>query len=218
MRELDNPSDTPHLSGGFGDETCFIPKLRSAALVGGPPQSSTAFGTTSMWSRETERKAMKYAFVFGGVAIIVRYWEERHADVDGGARVEIRRVEERLGERHRPGNAGFSVLPVSDGGVWRADLFTALDARRGEPRHHHHPRFAGGDVGERVYDSEMTADPQGWVDRKLQDLKMLLEESGAGDLVSSVDFDEYERTLPLMNAAIESCLLPPEHDVVGGGA
>jgi hypothetical protein len=90
--------------------------------------------------------ALKHVFVNGRVAIVVRYWEERASIVDGGARIEIRRVEERTGARHRPGAAGFSVLPVSEGGVWRADLFTVI-SDGGKPCFHYHPKFEDDDVG-----------------------------------------------------------------------
>lgn len=57
----------------------------------------------------------------------------------GIGRVEVRPVEPRISERHRAGAAGLAVLPVSEGGIWRADL--------SQPRCHSTPGFAGGDVG-----------------------------------------------------------------------
>jgi hypothetical protein len=151
---------------------------------------------------------VKYAFVFGRVALTVRYWEQRGDDVEAGARVEIRRVEEALDRHHRPGNAGFTVLPVGEGGVWRVDLFTVISAPGHEPRHHHHPHFEDGGVGRRVFEPELSADPLGWTERRLTDLRGLLEGSGAGDLADSVDYDEYAASLPAIRAAIEACLTP----------
>ena len=148
---------------------------------------------------------MKYAFVNGPVAIVVRYWEEHGDAVDGGARVEVRRVERVVGEHDRPGAAGFAVRPVADGGLFRADLFMIL-SEPGQPCFHFHPQFEDGDVGERFFDDELTADPRGWIAAQLDDFAWLLERAGAGDLVAKVDLDEHRRAVPLILAAIDSCL------------
>lgn len=152
---------------------------------------------------------MKYAFIFGRVGITVRYWEERNEEIEGGCRVDVRRVEQRLGAKHRAGAAGFCVLPVSEGGIWRSDLLTLLSRPGREPRHHHHPRFEDGDVGRRVFVRDMTDDPKAWTMAKLHDLRALLEESGAEDLAASVDYTEYETALPAIEAAIDACLALP---------
>ncbi|MGH2819232.1 MAG: DUF7700 domain-containing protein [Actinomycetota bacterium] len=149
---------------------------------------------------------MKYVFVTGRVAVTVRYWEERGGEVEGGCRVDVRRVEPRYGESHRPGAAGLSVLPVADGGIWRSDLLVLLGSPRGETRFHHHPTFEHGDVGGRDFEPAMQSDPRGWTLGKLADLPKLLEESGAGDLAASVDRDEWRRALPLVEAAVDACL------------
>lgn len=77
---------------------------------------------------------VKYVFVLGPVAVTVQHWEERFSELEAGARVEVRRVEPFVGERDRPGAAGFRVMPVSEGGIWRADLFVVVDPPRCEPR------------------------------------------------------------------------------------
>lgn len=106
---------------------------------------------------------MKFVFVNGRVAIIVRYWEQRtdrvvdDGTVDGGARVELRRVAQLTGPGHRAGNGGFSVLPVSDG-LWRADLFMIL-TEPGTPGFHYHPNFENNDVGDRFDDDLIRVDP-----------------------------------------------------------
>ena len=153
---------------------------------------------------------MKYVFVNGRVAIIVRYWEQRtdrvvdDGTVDGGARVEVRRVEELTGPGHRAGNAGFSVLPVSDG-LWRADLFMIL-TEPGVPGFHYHPRFEHNDVGDRFDDELLRTDPVGWISEQLADLAGLVRDCGAGDLVPSLDLAEHRRAMPLVIAAVESCM------------
>ena len=149
---------------------------------------------------------LKYVFVIGPVAVVVQHWEERFSELESGARVEVRRVEPSMGERDRPGAAGFRVLPVSEGGIWRADLFVVIDPPGAEPRYHHHPRFAGGDVGPRVFDPDMAADPAGWTQARLADLPALLAECGAGELAGAVDPDQLTRVLPAVRVAIDACL------------
>ena len=153
---------------------------------------------------------MKFVFVNGRVAVTVRYWEERGEVTDGGARVELRRVDQVEGLNHRAGAAGFTVLPVSNGGLWRADLFMVL-SDPGTPCFHYHPRFENNDVGKRCFEDELTADPGSWIASQLADITGLLERCGAGDLVPSVDLDEHQRALPLILAAIDACLarIPP---------
>ena len=149
---------------------------------------------------------LKYVFVIGPVAVVVQHWEERFSQLESGARVEVRRVEPSLGRRDRPGAAGFRVLPVSDGGIWRADLFVVIDPPGGEPRYHHHPRFTAGDVGPRVFDPDMAVDPVGWTEARLADLTALLWDCGAGDLSDAVDPDQVAQVLPAVRAAIDACL------------
>lgn len=148
---------------------------------------------------------MKFVFVNGRVAIVVRYWEQREEAVEGGARIELRRVEPVEGRKHRAGAAGFTVPPVSDGGLWRADLFMVL-TDPGMPCFHYHPRFEHDDVGERFFRDELTADPARWIEERLTDITGTLEQCGAGDLVPSLDLQEHRRALPLMLAAVDACL------------
>jgi len=148
---------------------------------------------------------MKYVFVNGRVAVIVRYWEQHGPVVDGGARVELRRVEQVEGESHRAGAAGFTVLPISDGGLWRADLFMVL-SEPGRPCFHYHPKFERNDVGHRFELDELTASPREWIAAQLTDITGTLERAGAGDLVSSLNLDQHRRALPAMLAAVDACM------------
>lgn len=148
---------------------------------------------------------MDVAFVNGELAILVRYWEQRGAEVEAGARVELRRVSSVPSRKPSQGSAGFTVDPVSDGGLWRADLFVALtDA--GRPCFHYHPNFEHDDVGERVFDEALTHDPRGWIEAELSDLAALLTGAGAEEVLASVDMNAHRRMLPFVLLAIESCL------------
>lgn len=148
---------------------------------------------------------MKYAFVNGPVAIVVRYWEQHGEAVDAGARVEVRRVEPVLDDPDLLGTAGFAVQPIGTGGLWRADLFMIL-SDPGQPCFHYHPRFENSDVGERFFSDELTADPRAWIAAQLDDFVGLLERAGAGDLIAKVDLGEHRRAVPLILAAVDSCL------------
>ena len=148
---------------------------------------------------------MKYVFVNGRLAVIVRYWEQHGAVVDGGARVELRRVDELKGPNHRPGAAGLAVRPISVGGLWRADLFMVL-SEPGTSCFHYHPQFENGDVGERFVDEALTADPSTWVAEQLTDIEDLLKRCGGSDLLPSIDLHEHRRALPIMCAAVDTCL------------
>lgn len=149
---------------------------------------------------------MVYAFIVGPVAITVRYWEERDREVEGGARIEVRRVTEVVGERHRPGAAGWRIEPVAHGGLWRSDILTVISRPGNEVRYHHHPEFRDGDVGRRVFDPEMTADPVGFTMARLSDLPRLLADAGEPELADQVDRAVVEAVLPAVRDAIDACL------------
>ena len=148
---------------------------------------------------------MKYVFVNGRVAVTIRYWEQRGADIEGGARVDIRRVEQVEGPGHRAGAAGFKVGSVGDGGIWRADLFVVL-SDGGKPCFHYHPRFRDSDVGDRFDDDLLGTDPRSWIEKQLRNLPAILQDFGAGDLIDSVDIAAHERALALMMLAVDACL------------
>lgn len=145
-------------------------------------------------------------FIVDPVAITARYWEERDDEVEGGARIEVRRVTDVVGARHRPGAGGWRVEPVSSGGLWRSDILTVISRPGNEQRYHHHPQFSAGDVGPRVFDPEMTADPVGFTMARLADLPGLLVAAGAPELAERIDREDLARALPAVRAAIDACL------------
>jgi hypothetical protein len=147
---------------------------------------------------------MLYAFITGPIAITAGYWVQRGADTESGARVEIRRVEHEEIPGGPAGVAGLRLLPVSQG-IWRADLFRDQDRN---VIYHYHPHFEKGDVGERFFDDQLTADPVGFVIDRLRDLRSLLQTSGAGDLVDQVDYGDVERALPAIRSAIDAAFEP----------
>jgi hypothetical protein len=151
-----------------------------------------------------EGASMLHAFIFGPIAITAGHWVQRGVETESGARVEIRRVEHEEIAGAPAGVAGLRLLPVSEG-VWRADLFRNQD---GEVNYHYHPHFEKGDVGERFFDEQLTADPVGFVIDRLTDLRAVLVDSGAVDITDQVNYAEVHRALPAIRAAIESSFEP----------
>jgi hypothetical protein len=148
---------------------------------------------------------MLHVYIVGPIAITVGHWVQKGADTESGARVEIRRVEQEEVRGAAAGVAGFRVLPVS-AGIWRADLFRDQDGRI---IYHYHPRFEKGDVGERFFDEQLTADPVGFVIDRLRNLPEVLRDSGAGDIADEVAIAEVEQALPAIRQAIEASFEPP---------
>jgi hypothetical protein len=147
---------------------------------------------------------MLHAYIVGPIAITAGHWVQRGVDTESGARVEIRRVEHEEIRGAPAGVAGLRLMPVSEG-IWRADLFRDQD---GKVIYHYHPHFEKGDVGERFFDDQLTADPVGFVMDRLRGLRTVLETSGAGDLVDRVNYAAVERALPAIRAAIEASFEP----------
>lgn len=147
---------------------------------------------------------MLHAYVFGPIVITAGHWIQRGVETESGARVEIRRVEYEEVAGAAAGIGGLRILSVS-AGIWRADLFSDQD---GEIIYHYHPQFEKGDVGERFFDDQLTADPVGFVIDRLLDLREVLVGSGAGDIAGEVNYAEVERALPAIRAAIVASFEP----------
>jgi hypothetical protein len=146
---------------------------------------------------------VKYAWIFGRVALLVEYFEQIGPDeIEGGARVEVRRVERELVPGSAAAVSGFRVLPVTEG-VWRADLFHLLNRPGDQPIYHYHPNFENGDVGERSFDGALTADHLGWAYDQVANLRDGILRDHAPDLVDDVDPDDLATILPQVRAALE---------------
>ena len=147
---------------------------------------------------------VSYIWMFGRVALIVEYFEQIGPDeIEGGARVEVRRVEREMVPGAAAGVAGFHVLPVS-AGIWRADLFHVLNKPGDRPVYHYHPNFRDGDVGEREFDPQLTANHLDWAVAQIADLRRILGEH-APDLADDVDDEDLAAILPHVRSALEHC-------------
>jgi hypothetical protein len=137
---------------------------------------------------------MLYAFGFDKLGVLVSdLYFVNPAPVDGqegpehGVRLELRWLQ--TGELK---GSIYSARPITIGKpIWRVDLLESVGGQPGSfDRTHHHPRFQGWNAGDRTFERELSADPIGWLERKLSDVSNLLAQAnvstdsvGRGDLV-----------------------------------
>lgn len=154
---------------------------------------------------------MLYVFGFQRTSVVISdlYFvdPQPHPGQEGaehGVRLEVRLLEQ--GELR---GSIYSARPISVGRpVWRADLLESVDGPPGSrDRMHHHPAMHGWEPGHRVFDRELTADPVGWLGRRLADLEGLLAEAGmGGDPADAADAGELRRCLPEITGTVTSLL------------
>src|ERR1700754_1945234 len=125
---------------------------------------------------------MLYAFGFDKVGVVVGdlYFVDPEPlkgqdSAEHGVRLELRLI-----EQGPLVDSIYEAYPISIGRpVWRADFLESVDGTPGSfDRTHHHPVFTGWHPGDRVFVRELSADPLGWLARKLADLDGLLAEGG----------------------------------------
>ena len=125
---------------------------------------------------------MLYVFGFERVGVVVGdlYFVDPNPGkgqegAEHGVRLELRL----LGRGELKGSV-YSAQPIEVGApVWRVDLLESVAGPPGSfDRTHHHPAFTGWNPGRRVFVSELSADPLGWLGGKLTGLDALLEEAG----------------------------------------
>ena len=147
---------------------------------------------------------MQQAFVFEKVAVLVGPWREPMEPPERGARVEVRL----LADEPRRGSWAAAQRVVIDQPVFRADLFDQVDGPPGNLRSaHFHPHFEGVEPCERHSRDEIRADPTGWLEAQLGDLRRLLEESGV-DVTNAAWVDDDAAALrdavPDVGAAVDA--------------
>jgi hypothetical protein len=132
---------------------------------------------------------------FTRIAVVVRRWFEisPEAVMEHGARVELRLL---TPQEHR-GSESAAQPTVVDEAFWRADLFDRLDRPAGEfSAAHHHPFFDGDEPCDRVWSSELTADPWGWLAAQLSDVGDRLEGAGLDRALGADDVEEIRDAVP----------------------
>ena len=117
---------------------------------------------------------MLYAFGFEEIGVVVGDLYIIDPDPMPGQEGPERgvRLEVRVLERRPLEGDIYSAQPILVGRpLWRADLLEAVDHPGTLDRAHHHPTFAddGWSPCHRVFEPELSADPMGWVGRRLSD-------------------------------------------------
>ena len=125
---------------------------------------------------------MLYTFGFERVGVLAGdlYFVDPHPrkgqeGAEHGVRVELRVL-----ARGPLKGSIYSAQPIEIGQpIWRADLLESVAGRPGSfDRTHYHPVFSGWDPSRRVFVSELSADPLGWLGEKLADLDGMLASAG----------------------------------------
>jgi hypothetical protein len=151
-----------------------------------------------------------YAFGFDRVGVVVGDLYFLDPDPDPGQPGPERgvRLEVRTLDGEDPPGSIYAARPIRVGRlIWRADLLESVDNPGSFDRTHHHPKCEGWEPGRRAFDREMTADPVGWVGRRLADLDGLLP--GAGMTTADVgltDADELRAAAPEICAVVQRLL------------
>jgi len=91
--------------------------------------------------------------------------------------------------------------------VWRVDLLESVENPGSLDRAHHHPRMTGFEPGKRKFEPELTADPIGWVAKRLENVEELLQAAGidSGE-VDKEDVEELRAASPEILAAVRRLL------------
>ena len=136
------------------------------------------------------------------------------------------RLEVRLLEQGESDGSIYAARPILVGRpVWRADLLESVSGRPGSfDRTHHHPRMRGWEPGSRQFDPAMSADPLGWVGRRLSDVGVLLSEAGIDATeLGPDDADQLRAAVPAIVDTVATLLAevragrlaaPPEGEAV----
>ena len=138
---------------------------------------------------------MLVVYGFTRIAVVVRRWFEisPEAVMEHGARVELRLL---ASQEHR-GSESAAQPTVVDEAFWRADLFDRLDRPAGEfSAAHLHPFFEGDEPSDRVWSTELRADPWGWLTAQLSDVGALLEGAGLDPALAADDAEDVRAAVP----------------------
>jgi hypothetical protein len=144
---------------------------------------------------------MLYTFGFEHIGVLVSdlyFVDPEPAKGQEGAEHGVR-LELRVLERGDLKGSIASARPIAVGKpIWRADLLESVDGKPGSfDRTHHHPAFTDWEPCDRVFVRELSADPIGWLRRKLSDLPELLKGASApADIAGPGDATALRDALP----------------------
>lgn len=154
---------------------------------------------------------MLYTFGFEQIGVLVSdlyFVDPEPAKGQEGAEHGVR-LEVRALERVDLKGSIYSAQPISVGQpIWRVDLLESVEGKPGSfDRTHHHPAFTGWEPGSRVFERDLSADPIGWLGRKLSDLPEVLKEAGvSADVAGPDDAASLQDAVPEILNATERLL------------
>lgn len=149
---------------------------------------------------------MLQVFGFERIGVVVGdlyFLDPRPTPGEEGAEQGVR-LEVRFLDRGELKGSIYSAQPIAvDRPIWRIDLLESVDAPGTFDRTHHHPRFHGWNPTKRHFVPELTADPLGWLQGRLEDLPGVLAEAqvDAGD-VDPRDVEGVREAAPDIVAAV----------------
>jgi hypothetical protein len=142
-----------------------------------------------------------YVFGFEQVGVVVGdlyFLDPAPANGQEGAEHGVR-LELRVLERGALKGSIYSAQPIEVGQpIWRVDLLETVAGPPGSfDRTHHHPVFRGWDPTRRLFDAELTADPLGWLGKRLADLDGVLAAAGIpADVAGPDDAESLRQAAP----------------------
>jgi hypothetical protein len=154
---------------------------------------------------------MLYTFGFEQIGVLVSdlyFVDPEPAKGQEGAEHGVR-LELRALERDDLKGSIYSAQPISVGQpIWRVDLLESVAGQPGSfDRTHYHPAFTGWEPGSRVFERDLSADPIGWLGRKLSDLPGVLKEAGvSADVAGPDDAARLQEAVPEILNATERLL------------
>jgi hypothetical protein len=170
---------------------------------------------------------MLYAFGFERYGVVVSdlYFVDPNPikgqeGAERGVRLELRVL-----DREKLKGSIYSAQPIGvHQPLWRVDLLESVAGPPGSfDRTHHHPAFREWEPGRRNFVRELSADPVGWLQANLSDLKAVLARAGAepheaddADAASLRDavpeiMDTVRRLLDKVHAG-QLAVPPPDHN------
>lgn len=147
---------------------------------------------------------MLHAFVYNGLAILVRHWFEvsiKDSHLEHGVRLELRMREP---QPHR-GSESAAQRIVADQPIWRADLFDRIDGTPGAfEAAHFHPRFSGVEPCERNWADAVKATPWDWLHDQLTDVTAVAKAAGVTLSDPVADAEQIRADAPAIVAVAQS--------------
>ena len=172
---------------------------------------------------------MLYAFGFDRIGVVAGdlYFFEPNADPGQEGAEQGVRLEVRLFERGELRGSKYSAQPIAiERPIWRVDLLESVANPGSLDRAHHHPRFEEYEPGYRVFVEELTADPLGWLEKRLSNFAGVLEDAGvSAEDVGASDVASVEAAAPEITDAVRRLLdriragelaQPPAADTAAG--